>query len=136
MTTEELFWAKVNKTEDCWVWTAGRDWDGYGQFHIKHQLILAHRYAYELLVGPIPEGLTIDHLCRNEGCVNPVHLEAVTIGVNVLRGNGPCAQNARKTRCMHGHPFDLFNTGYESDGHRWCRACKRERDTRRQVVRR
>src|ERR1035437_6893898 len=102
------FWAKVDKTEDCWNWTAHTDGMGYGQLAKPGQhggLVVAHRFAYELLVGPIPEGLQLDHLCRNRACVNPDHLEPVTRRVNILRGVGFGAVNAKKTECPRGHPL-------------------------------
>lgn len=118
-----------NVAEDasgCWIWT-GRTSRGYGDFSVGEQLhIRAHRWAYELLVGPIPEGLTLDHLCRTPACVHPWHLDPTPIGVNVLRGNAPTAINARKTHCVHGHPFDEENTYREGDGYRRCRTCRRE----------
>ena len=77
-TPEERFWAKVDKTDDCWLWTANRTNAGYGHFWLDRRMVLAHRFAYELLIGPIPDGLTLDHLCRVRACVNPAHLEAVT----------------------------------------------------------
>jgi hypothetical protein len=76
----------------------------------------------ELFVGPIPEGLVIDHLCRNRGCINPTHMEPVTNAENVLRGEGPTAVNARKTHCKRGHPFDDVNTYVYAKG-RACRMC-------------
>jgi hypothetical protein len=79
--------------------------------------------AYELAIGPIPEGLTIDHLCRNRGCVNPAHLEAVTNRTNLLRGDGIAALNARKTHCKRGHEFTPENTYVWREGTRACRAC-------------
>ena len=98
--------------------------NGYGHFSIKHKFRLAHRVAYELSVGPIPEGLTIDHLCRNHLCVNPAHLEPTTQRVNILRGTGPSALNAVKTACLRGHSFDAQNTITNKRGTRSCRQCK------------
>lgn len=76
----------VDEASGCWVWTAARTSKGYGQFRIGPRPVRAHRYAYTLLVGPIPDGLQLDHLCRNRLCVNPGHLEPVTNWENTLRG--------------------------------------------------
>ena len=132
LSAEQRFWAKVNKTEGCWIWTAAKDTSSYGRFSVNDRLICAHRFAYELLISPIPKGLTLDHLCRNPACVNPEHLEPVTNKVNTLRGVGLSAREARQTHCKYGHPFDLFNTGWEKTGRR-CKECHRnwEREWRR-----
>ena len=89
--------------------------------------------AYELLVGPIPEYLTLDHLCRVRNCVNPAHLEPVTSAENILRGMSSPAQNARKTECLNGHAFTVENTLINVIGARVCRTCTRlnMRETRR-----
>ncbi len=71
----------------CWLWPRSTNGDGYGKLYVGKKLILAHRYAFELLVGPIPEGMTLDHLCRNRLCVRPSHLEPVTIAENLRRGH-------------------------------------------------
>ncbi len=128
----------------CIIWTGHIDKDGYG----KVGNVRAHRIAYENVCGPIPVGLTIDHLCRVRACVNPDHLEAVTRRENTIRGNGPSALNARKTACVNGHPFDeantYFATTFDSTGapkaRRGCRACNlssvnRYKDKRRQGAR-
>lgn len=128
-TVEERFFAKVEKGTDCWLWTGAHDKHGYGCFAPDgrragpRKLTRAHRFAYELLVGPIPEGLTLDHLCRVPACVNPAHLEPVTLRENILRGEAPSAKQARRTHCIHGHPLD----GRRADGHRYCLTCNRER---------
>lgn len=126
-TLTERFWAKVAKAGpyECWEWTGSTH--PYGSISVDGKTAYAHRVAYELAVGPIPEGLHIDHLCRNKGCVNPAHLEVVSPGENVLRGIGPTARAARKTHCVHGHPFSGENLYITREGTRGCRACKRER---------
>jgi hypothetical protein len=123
MTTTERFFAKVDKTGDCWIWT-GSPTQRYGQFYVNGQQFKAHRWAYELLVGPIPDGLSIDHLCRTPKCVRPDHLEPVSHKTNVLRGAAPTALNAIKTHCPQGHPYDEENTHVNARGWRQCRACR------------
>jgi uracil-DNA glycosylase family 4 len=78
-SVESRFWAKVRKTDRCWYWLGWRDSWGYGGFTLGGKNVRAHRFAYELLVGPIPAGMTLDHLCRHPACVNPSHLEALTV---------------------------------------------------------
>lgn len=97
------FWKYVSKSDGCWNWVGTRHRQGYGMFHRNGKNIVAHRYSYELLKGEIPEGLVLDHLCRNTSCVNPDHLEAVTQRINSLRGLGASGINARKTHCDYGH---------------------------------
>ena len=128
-TTAERFWSKVDTSDrdGCWLWTASHHPAGYGQFYDGDRLIYAHRFAYEHLVGPIPAGLHIDHLCRTPACVRPDHLEPVTNRENNLRGVSPAAANARVNECKNGHPYDLVNTYWRPDGKRDCRTCKRER---------
>jgi hypothetical protein len=128
-TDEQRFWRFVEKTASCWEWRGARNPEGYGQFHRRNKQVRAHRFAYELLVGPIPEGLVIDHLCRNHGCVNPAHLEAVTVHENMVRGEGPAADNETRSHCTNGHEFTTENT-YSWKGYRHCRACARERARR------
>lgn len=123
----ERFFAKVEfAPAGCWVWTGYIDQDGYGRFTAgARRGWRAHRFAYEMFVAPIPAGLTIDHLCRNRACVNPAHLQAVTNRVNVLRGQGAPAQNARKDRCHLGHLLEGENVYRYPDGRRCCRICRR-----------
>ncbi len=109
-------------SEGCWIWTGGTKAAGYGAFTFDHKTWQAHRFVYGVLVGHIPEGLELDHLCRNRICVNPAHLEPVTRKENVRRAN------ALKTHCKYGHEFNEANT-YFSNGVRWCRACTRRRGT-------
>lgn len=108
----------------CWLWTAAQDQKGYPLFAWHRVLVKAHRFAYERMVGPIPKGLTLDHLCRVRNCVNPEHLEPVTNRVNVLRGRGVTAVNAIKTHCLRGHPLSGYNL-YTPPGTNWraCRTC-------------
>jgi hypothetical protein len=107
----------------CWFWVKALDRDGYAKFRGPGGITRAHRFSFEYFVGPIPDGLTIDHLCRVRRCVYPGHLEAVPMGVNNQRGISPSALNARKEQCLRGHPFDESNTYRFPDGRRGCRAC-------------
>lgn len=117
---------RTDRSGDCWEWL-GPKRRGYGRIQHEGRGQRVHRVAYELVHGPIPEGLVIDHLCRNRGCVNPAHLEPVTAGENVLRGEGISAVNARKTHCKRGHLFDEANTWISRKGRRHCRTCSRLR---------
>jgi hypothetical protein len=122
------FWAKVSipdNMDGCWVWTASGA-RGYGLFYPGRPGTYAHRYSYELAKGPIPDGYQVDHLCRNKGCVNPSHLEAVTPQVNVLRSTSFAAREARVTHCPRGHAYDENNTYIvRREGQRPKRQCRR-----------
>lgn len=129
---EAKFWSKLesHNHSGCWNWTGLTDDKGYGRIHISGgKLVYTHRYAYELLVGPIPKGLVSDHLCRNHACANPAHIELVTVSENVLRGVGRSATNARKTHCKQGHELtgdNLILVGrkdYPDRKFRRCREC-------------
>lgn len=136
-TALEKFEANTVRTPDsCWYWT-GQTRDGrYGLFRFRTDgYQVAHRWSYEHFVGPIPDGLTLDHLCRVTMCVNPDHLEPVTLQENILRSDNPPAQNARKTHCIHGHEFTPENTKVAKDGHRACRACSNARNRVRRSAR-
>lgn len=133
---EERFWARVDASGDCWEWTGDTSTQGYGRLTRCGRELGAHRVAYEILVGPIPSGLTIDHLCRVHHCVNPDHMEVVTNRVNVLRGYGIAAQRARRTHCPQGHPYDEANTYRASRNKRVCRTCQREQQRRLHAARR
>jgi hypothetical protein len=124
MDTDERFWAKVAKSDGCWLWTAGKDGKGYGAAYVNLRQVRAHRLAYELVVGPIPGGMTIDHLCRNRACVNPAHMEVVTRGENTARSNRLKAAEIRaQSHCKHGHEYTPENTYIRPDGARICRHC-------------
>lgn len=121
------FWNKVDATGDCWVWTAGRDAKGYGRVRWNGENRLAYRVAWQLLVGPVPDGLQIDHLCRNPACCNPAHLEPVTMQENIRRGKPNNATRwATIHECTRGHPYTVENL-YVSPtlGQRVCRTCMR-----------
>lgn len=123
----ERFWKSVDRrgAEECWPWLGSKDTSGYGTIMWGGRRVGTHVLAYELVVGAVPEGLVIDHLCRNRACCNPAHLEPVTHRENVLRGRGPTAINARKTHCNHGHEFTPENTYLQQNGGRGCRECHR-----------
>lgn len=121
MTLPAHFWSKVDKTFDCWNWTGSLQSSGYGCWTFNGKRVLAHRVAYERLVGPIPAGLQIDHLCRNKVCVNPDHLEPVTAAVNMSR-----TPQALATHCHKGHPLSGSNLGRTGKGSRRCMQCNRD----------
>lgn len=124
--------AKIGETEECWPWLGYKTQKGYGVFFKKGTgNIRAHRFAYELWIAPIPEGLTIDHLCKQPDCVNPNHMEPVSISVNTLRGVGLAPTYVKRTHCNYGHPFDLFNTYKRKDNSRRCRTCEQIREKKR-----
>lgn len=125
----------------CWPWTAHVGSRGYGTMDVDGATRLAHRVVYELIKGPIPQGMELDHRCHSDSdcrqgkdcphrrCVNPDHMEPVTTRVNILRSRNPMAENARKTHCVRGHPFSPENTRIRRGtraGHRVCRLCNAE----------
>lgn len=123
-TTLDSFWKRVDKSGDCWMWTGYVLSNGYGQIATRKQPTasgtrLAHRVAYELVRGPIPDGLVLDHLCRTRLCVNPDHLEPVTEAENVRRG----LHGVLRTHCQYGHELTIENTLYDERTN--CRRCKR-----------
>lgn len=148
-TLGDRFWSKVDKTDDCWIWTAGKNHYGYGSYRLivngRSFAAQSHRLSYEDAVGPIPDGMVIDHLCRTPACVNPAHMEVVSRGENVLRGESSSAKHARgencgrcascvnaiKTHCVRGHLLDGDNLYVANSGMRVCRACAQERRSKR-----
>lgn len=124
LSENDRFWFFVNKTETCWLWT-GSTAGGYGHFWAiaqkKH--LKAHTWAFVQEHGPIEDGFEPDHLCRTPLCVRPDHMEKVTKRVNILRGIGPTAVNAKKTHCPRGHLYDRVN----SRGSRECSICTKEK---------
>ena len=129
---QERFWSKVDKSQgECWNWTANAPGKRYGHFFLNGKARIAHRVAYELQKGPIPEGLTIDHLCRNTFCVRGDHLEAVPQRVNTIRGISPIARNANALVCIRGHPLVGLNLYvYPKSGKRACKECQRRKSLR------
>lgn len=119
------FESKIHRTESCWLWIGSMDGAGYGRFSFEGSASrLAHRIAYTHWHGPIPDGLSLDHLCRVRNCVNPDHLEPVTHAENIRRGMSGW-DHAAKTECPKGHPYDEKNTYHGTNG-RACRECQRE----------
>lgn len=135
-TPTERFQANVVvDASGCWLWKGNISDNGYGRFCVDYKSHRAHRWAYEQALGPIPKGLTLDHLCRCRNCVNPAHLEPVSLATNVMRGQGVSARNARKTHCKRGHEFSPENTIYRASRNgnrgRSCRRCRQEYDRAR-----
>lgn len=128
---EERFWGKVSKTNSCWLWTGALNpQTGYGTIFIswlgnnRQKTQTTHRLVWELMRGPIPDGLTIDHLCRVRSCCNPDHLEPVTLAENTRRSPKVGRGRTIKTHCRQGHLFDEENTVRTTKGTRRCRACR------------
>jgi hypothetical protein len=142
LSREERFWAKVDRDGPvpesrpdlgpCWIWLAGKTKGGYGHFNGgAGRSGEAHRFAYEEVIGSIPVGLVLDHLCRVPPCVNPAHLEAVTVLENLERGlPSPSRINRERKHCRLGHPFDAENTLRERSGKRRCRICRQDYERR------
>lgn len=126
----------------CLVWQGWTSGKGYGRIVINGRASHVHRVVYELVHGPLPSDLTVDHVaargCVSRACCNIAHLEAVTVAVNVLRGNSASAMNARKTHCASGHPLagDNLDKGQLRLGQRRCRLCRRARENTARKARR
>lgn len=143
---QDRLWSKVevHHPAGCWEWIGKSDPRGYGVFTIKSKSFLAHRVAYTTLIGPIPQGMCLDHLCRNHSCVNPDHLRVVSERENLLAGYGFGAKRARQTLCKNGHPLSGQNLWvYQRKGsglRRVCVTCHRKncreyQSRRRQMTR-
>ena len=128
LTTRDIdrFWGQVAFRQwGCWEWRGALAKKGYAHFWLVNSPRIGHRISYQITRGPIPDGLTIAHLCRNKKCVNPSHLEVATIRKSVLRGFGVTAMNARKRYCLRGHPLFGPNLYTYPNGGRSCRTCKK-----------
>lgn len=130
---DRVFDGMVEDENGCWRWRGMHSQQGYGLIKHDGRRLMVHRVAYEILIGDIPPGLFTDHLCRVRDCANPWHLDPVPNGVNVLRGIGYAARNARKTHCPQGHPLAGPNL-LVSGGGRVCRTCKRSREANRRAM--
>jgi hypothetical protein len=136
----DRFWSRVDRSagpDGCWLHLGCLDEEGYASFYVNGRTVQAHRFAYEITVGPIPPGLHLDHVkargCTHRNCVNPAHLEPVTPRENTRRSENFTAKHMRQTECLHGHAFTPENTIRNEKGHRRCRTCMnaRSRESKR-----
>lgn len=125
--------SKVQHIDDHWLWTGAITSGGYGNMWHQGKYRPAHRVSYELLIGPIPEGLELDHLCRVRNCVNPEHLEPVSRRENLVRGQTIVADQLQRVACPKGHAYDASNT-YVHAGQRFCRTCHAANERQRRKV--
>jgi len=140
MMSERPRWVEEDRghASPCWIWQRYIQQHGYGVAWVKGEgrKVVAHRVVYEELVGPVPSGMELDHLCEVRCCVNPAHLRPASHRENTLRGNGVASRNIMKTHCPQGHPYDEQNTRYVEGGRRRCRACLRQQKrARREALR-
>lgn len=137
LLAERKFDRLVVASGDCRLWAGAVDRrDGYGRFYVGGKTVGAHQFAYRRMYGDVPEGMVIDHVCRNRRCVNPDHLRTVTRVENVMIGSGVTAENARKELCTHGHPLSGENLYVKPNGERGCRQCRLEASRRYKARRR
>lgn len=125
---------EIRGDNECWPWLGATLDSGYGYTIFQGKRQVSHRVVYTLMVGPIPEGLQLDHLCRNRWCQNPWHVEPVTAKVNIQRGLSGYATGAQyraRTHCPQGHPYDEVNTIHLKGNRRWCKQCKLAEQRRR-----
>ena len=115
----------IDPETGCLLWTGTLNNGGYGEIKANGRTSKVHRVMWQMLEGPIPDGMELDHLCRVRSCASIAHLEVVTRQVNTLRGESPAAAHARQTHCDSGHEFDLVNTYWAPNGQRFCRTCTR-----------
>ena len=118
---------KIPNDSNCWIWTGYKDKDGYGTFGFQYKAWKAHRFSYMLYNDELDSNLPLDHLCRNPSCVNPEHLEQITLRENVLRGISPPAIHARNTPCIHGHELSEGNYYVTRKNGRQCKKCTQQR---------
>jgi hypothetical protein len=119
----------IEPNSGCWLWLNALNGHGYGTRWHNNKQTGAHRVSYELHIGPVPEGLYLDHLCRVRCCVNPHHLEPVTQRENTLRG----ARGRMKTHCPHGHPLDYTEKSGKRVGRRRCGTCCKQYQARKRA---
>jgi HNH endonuclease len=124
---DDRLWAKIDATGPCWLWTGALDTHGYGHVCRDGRDLQTHRAVYEILVGPIPPGLTLDHLCRVRRCCNPDHVEVVTRTENLQRSPIALAGRPRQTHCARGHELNADNIYRNTRGSRQCKTCAKER---------
>jgi len=132
---EDQFWSHTRKTDSCWIWTGEVGHDGYGKIRVEGKHIGAHRLSLIMHGRKPADGLTVDHLCRVRNCVNPEHLESVTLRENLLRGDNVCMAHAKKTHCIRGHEITGSNLRMQGR-YRVCRECEKIRSVGNNAARR